>query len=103
MVQYTNNEIINDMINNSFLLHQNLYTKYKIPDPLNYLKNQYMMNYLFNHILLTNQDYNEEYFYYIKHLKNTYPPGFGDYLFQYLHNNYSGNLLDVYYELKTFE
>jgi hypothetical protein len=39
MVQYTNNEIINDMINNSFLLHQNLYTKYKIPDPLNYLKN----------------------------------------------------------------
>jgi len=102
MVQYTNNKSINSMLNKSFLIHQSLYTKYKIPDPLNYLSNQYMMNYYFNHILLTEVN-NEEYFYYIKHLKNTYPEGFGCYLYRYFNNEYDGNLLDIYYELKTFE
>lgn len=102
MVQFTNSQILNEMLQNSFNIYNNLEKKNQSPNPIKYLCNQFFMNYVFNQLTLMSKDYNKEYFDYINHLKNTYPLGFGVYFEKYLSDELENeNLLDIYYDLKA--
>lgn len=105
MVKYTDSCIMNNMIENSFEYYNNLEEKYKTPDPLNYLNNQFHMNYYFNQILLKN-DYDKNLFIYINHLINTYPLGFGEEFMNHIkdeNNNKKESILSIYYDFRMSE
>ena len=98
MVNYTEYEIINEMIIQTEDLYLNcLECKHNIPSIFDFFQNESFLRYCINQKLYKS-NYSEECLKYYKNLLD-YPEGFGYYYIKYL-NGKKINLTDIYFNLK---